>query len=183
MLADGQVEPLDKRRLDLPAAGCQHLLHRLTRPADDAVTDAYEAPAPHGLDHLRIEQLRSRHPTRLRRRAMGLAAGRLHPLPIVGEQSRRVLAKAIGENSGAQSGANTWVTWWTKRCAMAWVRAPPSRATSSLVTGSIAPQTQWGERDKRLIALASVISPSLTALSTAYSSSSCSCWTCRSQRK
>ena len=40
-----------------------------------------------------------------------------------------------------------------------------------------------GERDKRLIALASVISPSLTALSTAYSSSSCSCLTCRSQKK
>jgi len=44
-----------------------------------------------------------------------------------------------------------------KRWAMAKERSPASRATRSLVTGSIATQTQWGDRDKRLIALAWVI--------------------------
>src|SRR5215813_10559138 len=46
-----------------------------------------------------------------------------------------------------------------------------------LQTGSIATHTQWGERDKRLIAWASVTSPSLTTLSKANSSSICTCST------
>src|ERR1043166_7683178 len=53
-------------RVDLPATGGQYLLHGLKRPEDHPVTDAYQAPAPHGLDHLRIEQLGQGHPARLR---------------------------------------------------------------------------------------------------------------------
>jgi hypothetical protein len=98
-------------------------------------------------------------------------------------KAARYARKPSVTKSGAQSGARIWVTWWTKRCAMAWVRAPTSMATSSLVTGSMATQTQGGARDKRLIALASLISPALTALRTAYSSSSCHGLTWTSQRQ
>src|SRR5215211_7273404 len=54
-------------------------------------------PAPHGLDHLGIQELRQRHPAQLRRGTLGMAALGLDPLPIVGQQSRHVLAKAIGQ--------------------------------------------------------------------------------------
>src|SRR5262245_631515 len=47
--------------------------------------------------------------------------------------------------------------------------------SSSLVTGSIAAHTQWGERDRRVKASTSLTSPAFTALSSAKSSSS---WTC-----
>jgi hypothetical protein len=43
MLTDGEVEAFHECRANLPAPGCQHLLHRLTRPADHTVTDAYQA--------------------------------------------------------------------------------------------------------------------------------------------
>src|SRR5215831_2179966 len=65
-LPDVQVEPLDKGRLDLPATGRQHLCDACYRPEHHAVAHADQMPAPHGLDHLRVEQLRQRHPTRLR---------------------------------------------------------------------------------------------------------------------
>jgi hypothetical protein len=44
MLTDGEVEAFHECRVDLPATGCQHLLHGLTRPEDHPVTDAYQAP-------------------------------------------------------------------------------------------------------------------------------------------
>jgi len=50
-----------------------------------------------------------------------------------------------------------------------------SMVNSSLVTGSIAVHTQCGERDRRVMASASLTSPAFTALSSAKSSSS---WTC-----
>ena len=50
---------------------------------------------------------------------------------------------------------------------MAEVRGPTSNVSSSLLTGSMATQTQCGDLDKRWIALALLISPSLTALRTA----------------
>src|SRR2546426_86946 len=53
----------------------------------------------------------------------------------------------------------------------------------SLVTGSIAAHTQWGERDRRVMASASLISPVFTALSRAKSSSSCTWVTRTSYRK
>src|SRR3989442_11778086 len=51
------------------------------------------------------------------------------------------------------------------RCAMARVRSPTSIASSSLLSGSIATQTHWGERSKRSMASASLTAPSFTALS------------------
>jgi hypothetical protein len=60
---------------------------------------------------------------------------------------------------------------------MARVRFPTSTVRLSLQIGSIATQTQCGERDKHWIASVSVISPSLTALSKANSSPICTCST------
>ena len=55
MLADSQVEALHKGRLDLPAAGRQHLLDRVQRAKHDSMPDADQTATSHGLDHLRIE--------------------------------------------------------------------------------------------------------------------------------
>jgi len=54
MLTHRQVRPLNKRRVDLPAARRSHLLHRIERPEHYTVAHAYQATAPHGLDHLRV---------------------------------------------------------------------------------------------------------------------------------
>src|SRR5205823_14719399 len=56
MLPDGEVEALRERRVDLPAQRRQHLLDGRDRAKHDAVRDTDQAPAPHGLDHLRVEQ-------------------------------------------------------------------------------------------------------------------------------
>ena len=69
-LPDVQVEPLDEGRIDLPATGRQPLLDGLTRAAPDPVPHPHQTTAPHGLDHLRLEQLRERHPARLGRWAL-----------------------------------------------------------------------------------------------------------------
>src|SRR5262245_17180055 len=84
MLPDGEVEALHKRRLDLPAAGRQHLLDRLQRAKYDSTPYADQPPAPHGLDHLRIKQLGQWHPARLRSWTLGPLAWWVHPVPIVG---------------------------------------------------------------------------------------------------
>jgi hypothetical protein len=97
MLTDGQVDALHKRGIDLPAACCQHLLDSFHRPEDHTMLDGHEAPAPVRLHHPRLEQPGPRHPARLGRWTFGLAAWRLHPVPIMGQQGCHVLAKAIGE--------------------------------------------------------------------------------------
>src|SRR4029077_5706022 len=74
MLTDGQVEALDEGRLDLPAMCRQHLLDRTEGAEDDAVLPVDQTPAPHGLHHLCIEQLRQRHPARFRCGPLGLAS-------------------------------------------------------------------------------------------------------------
>ena len=88
-LPDIQVEPLHKGRIDLPAAGRQYLPDRLTRPEHHPMLDVDQPPSAHGLDHLRIEQLRHRQPPGLRGRPCGLAARRLHPLSEMGQVAPR----------------------------------------------------------------------------------------------
>ena len=56
MLAEAEVEAFHKRRIDLPAAGRQHLLDSLHGAEHDAVLHIDQAPAPYGLHYLRIEQ-------------------------------------------------------------------------------------------------------------------------------
>ena len=88
MLPDGEVEAFHECRVDLPATGCQHLLHGLKRPEDHPVTDAYQAPAPRRFDDLRIEQLGQGHPARLGHRACGLAALQAAPRSRNGSAAR-----------------------------------------------------------------------------------------------
>src|SRR5262249_15787465 len=91
---------LNERGVDLPAAGRQHLLDRLKRAEHDPVCDGDQTAPPHGLDHLRVEQLRQRHPARLGVWPLVLAAGRLHPLAEMGEERGGVLLEAVGEDEG-----------------------------------------------------------------------------------
>src|SRR6266851_4749022 len=170
---DVKVDPLVEGSIALPAQWRQHVFNGRQSAEHHAVSHADQTPAPHGLDRLDVEQLWQRHPVRLGRWPFVLVAWRLHPGPIGGQQGRHIRAKPSVRNSGAQSGAKTCATWWTKRCAMARVRLPTSIASRSLLSGSIATQTHWGDRSRRSMASASLTSPSLSALSKAYSSSSC----------
>jgi hypothetical protein len=53
-------------------------------------------------------------------------------------------------------------------------------ARSRLLTGSMATQTPWGERDRRRMASVSLTAPAFTALSRAKRSSSWTCVACPS---
>ena len=64
-LTQAQLQPLDKRRVDLPATRDQDLLHRHFRAAYDTVFDLNDTPASQPFDHLRLEQLGQRHPAGL----------------------------------------------------------------------------------------------------------------------
>ena len=59
----------------------------------------------------------------------------------------------------------------------------PTATTTHVLCGSSAVYTPYGDRSRRSIASSSLISPALRARSTAYNSSSCSGWLCRSQKK
>gem|GEM_PF-5226998 len=54
-LAQTQIEPFDKRRVDLPATHRQDFVHRRLRATHDAMLHRDEASPPHLFDHLRIE--------------------------------------------------------------------------------------------------------------------------------
>jgi len=95
VLADGEVEAFHKRGIDLPAACCQHGVDTIERAEHHPVRHVYQAPAPYGLDHLRVEQTRPRQPARLRGGACGLAAWRLDPVAEMGEQRRGVLLGSV----------------------------------------------------------------------------------------
>jgi len=56
-------------------------------------------------DHLGIQQLGERPPARLRHGAFVLAPLGLHPVPIVGQQGRHILAEAIGEKQWGAVGS------------------------------------------------------------------------------
>src|SRR6266702_6138492 len=83
MLTDGQVEALDERGVDLAAKWSQHGIDGLQCTKHHAMTHPYQTPSAHGLDHLRIEQLRQRHPARLGPGAFVLASWGLPPVSIV----------------------------------------------------------------------------------------------------
>src|SRR6266700_6089576 len=92
-----QIEALDESGVDLAAQGSQHGIDGLQGAKHHAVPHAHQAPAPHGLDHLRIEQVRQWHPARLGAWPCGLAAWRLHPVPKMRQQRRGVLLEAVGQ--------------------------------------------------------------------------------------
>src|SRR5712691_9917090 len=100
MLTHGQVEALHERRIDLPAARRSHLLDGFERAEDDAVLHLHQPATPYSLDDLCIEELGQRHPAGLRSWPCSLTALRLHPPPIVRQQGRYVLPKAVRQEEG-----------------------------------------------------------------------------------
>ena len=78
-LTQTQIEPLYEGCIDPPVAEGQDLLNRQLRPEHHAVLDRDHAPSSQGFDHLCIEQLGQRQPSRFRHRAFGLVARRRHP--------------------------------------------------------------------------------------------------------
>src|SRR6266566_4635439 len=56
MLTESQVEAFNERRVDLPAAGRQHVLDPLQRAEDDTVLHLHQTATPYGLDDLGIEE-------------------------------------------------------------------------------------------------------------------------------
>ena len=55
MLADAEVQALDERGVDLVAQGSSHRIDGLQGAKHHAVLHPHQAPAPHRLDHLRIQ--------------------------------------------------------------------------------------------------------------------------------
>src|SRR5215467_16173788 len=82
MLPDDEVEALHEGGIDVPAMRSQHGIDGLQRAKHHAMTHPYQTPSAHGLDHLRREQLRQRHPARLGHWTLCTPAWRLYPLPI-----------------------------------------------------------------------------------------------------
>src|SRR5262249_21762589 len=64
MLADAEVEPLYKGRVDVPTQGSEHVIDGLQGAKHHAVLHVDQAPASPRLDHLRVEQLRLWQPPR-----------------------------------------------------------------------------------------------------------------------
>src|SRR6266446_1442717 len=95
MLADAEVDALNEGGIDLPATGRQHLLDRLKRAEHDPVLHADQTATSHGLHHLRIEQLRHSHPTRLGCWACSLPTRELDPLAEMRQQCHCVLPEAV----------------------------------------------------------------------------------------
>jgi hypothetical protein len=71
-LTQAQLEPLDKGRMDVPAASRSDLIHHRLRAEHAVVLHRDEAPPSHGLDDLCREERGQRHPARLACRASGL---------------------------------------------------------------------------------------------------------------
>src|SRR5499433_75943 len=112
MLPDGEVEPLHERRVDVPAQRRQHLLDGRDRAKHDAVLDINQAPAPYGLDHLCVEQLRQGHPAWLGHGAFA-----------------RVRSPASSASSNLLSGSSATHTHWG-------VRSKRAIASASLTSPS-----------------------------------------------
>src|SRR5215510_12604734 len=97
MLADSEVDSLHKGGVDVPTKRSQEVIDGLEEAKHPTELHSDETSPSHGFDHVRLEQLRQGHPTRLGGRAWRLPAWWLYPLPVVGQQGGHVLAKAIGE--------------------------------------------------------------------------------------
>ena len=91
MLANRQVDAPHEGGINLPATGRQDLLDNRLRAEYHSMSDLNQASAPHGLDHLGIEQLGQRHPTRLGLRTFRLAPRWLHPMAKVGQDGGAIV--------------------------------------------------------------------------------------------
>src|SRR5262245_33619694 len=163
-LSQTQIEPFHKRRVDVPAAGGQDLLHGGLCAEDDAVLHLHEPPPSHSFHPLRIEQLSKRPPARFGHWASSLASRWLHSVPEMrhdGSEGMRVPITQKERHTPRRYQLRDLMQYGLRHCQ---VRSPTWTLSSTLVSGSIAVQTQWGDRESRSIASAALISPSLTAL-------------------
>src|SRR5215470_4374152 len=94
-LSQTPIEPFHKRRVAVPAAGSQDLLHGGLCAEDDAVLHLHEPPPSHRFHHLCIEQLRQRHPARFGHWASRLASRWLHPVTAMRHDGREVMRVPI----------------------------------------------------------------------------------------
>jgi hypothetical protein len=97
MLPDGKVDPLHKGCVDVPPQWGEDVIDSLQGAKHHAALHIAPAPAPYGLDHLRIEQLRQRHPTRFGGWPCGLAVWHLDPVAKMGHDGGEVFFIAITE--------------------------------------------------------------------------------------
>src|SRR5215510_8887874 len=94
-LANIQVQPLDKRRVNLPATHRQDLLNPLHSAKHHPILDPHDASASVGLDHLGIKHLRQGHPAWFGQRAFVSTACRLPPLAKMGQEGCAVVLETI----------------------------------------------------------------------------------------
>src|SRR6266446_9781127 len=99
-LANIQVEPLHKRRIDLPATHREDLRDGLTRAEDNPVLHPNHASTPVLLDHLGIQEPRNRHPARRAPRAFVVAARGVNPPTKVTQDGRPGALEPIGTAPG-----------------------------------------------------------------------------------
>jgi hypothetical protein len=97
MLAQVQIQALDKRRIDLPTSPGQPRLDGLSHAEHDLVLDPHEASPAVGLDDLRLEELRQGHPAGFGHRPLALTPFGLHPLTVVRDQCDAVVPKAVSQ--------------------------------------------------------------------------------------
>jgi hypothetical protein len=100
MLTDVQIQPLNKRCVDLPAVLGEHLLNRLQSPEHNSVTPADQTPPPVSFYHLRVEQRRQWHPAWRGRGTLGMPTFGLSPLALVRQQRGHRVPKAVGQAEG-----------------------------------------------------------------------------------
>jgi hypothetical protein len=100
LLAHRQVAALATGRVALPTARRAPLLDGRQGPAHHAVPHPHQAPAPHGLDDLGLEELGPGHPPGRRRGAFCLAAWGLAPLAVMGPQRGGLRLAALGAAPG-----------------------------------------------------------------------------------
>src|SRR6266566_3954883 len=97
MVADREVDPLNEGGVDVPTLWGQNLFDTSQCAKDHAMVHLNQPSAPVFLDDLRIEEPGQRRPAGLRGRAFGLSARWLDPVPKVGQQRRRILLEAVGD--------------------------------------------------------------------------------------
>src|SRR5262249_50470397 len=95
---------LYERGVDLAAKWSQNGIDGLQGAEHDAVAYADEAPPAHGLDDLRIEELRQWHPAGLGRWTFVVSTWELDPLPVVGKQRGQIVFEPIGEKQRDTAG-------------------------------------------------------------------------------
>jgi hypothetical protein len=99
-VAKREVDPLNESGVDVPSPWGQDL-HDLSPGTEHHLwTHVDQVAAAVLFDDLGIEQLRAWHPTGLWDWPFGLTAGRQYPVPQMGQESGRILLKAVGEKEG-----------------------------------------------------------------------------------